>query len=263
MAKNIMIQGTMSDAGKSLLVTALCRIFKQDGYKVAPFKSQNMGSSSVILANGKEMSRPQVIQARAAGIEPDVRMNPILLKPTSDMSSQVVINGEAQGNMSAKDYFKRKPDYVPNIMEAYKSLAQEYDIIVLEGAGSPAELNLKESDIVNMGMAKMVDAPVLLVGDIDRGGVFAQLYGTISLLEEEEQARIKGTIINKFRGDKEILRPGLIILEDICKKPVLGLIPYINLDIAKIEDSQFDALADIVRPDLDMEAIYRILNRKS
>lgn len=231
MAKNIMIQGTMSNAGKSLLAAGLCRIFKQDGYKVAPFKSQNMALNSFITADGGEMGRAQVVQAEAAGIQPDVRMNPILLKPTTDVGSQVIVNGHVKGNMKAMEYYRRKHEFVPDIMKAYNSLADEYDIIVIEGAGSPAEINLKQEDIVNMGLAEMVDAPVLLVGDIDRGGVFAQLYGTVALLEENERARIKGTIVNKFRGDRKILEPGIKILEDLCRVPVAGVIPYVHVDI--------------------------------
>ena len=231
MAKNIMIQGTMSNAGKSLLAAGLCRIFRQDGYRVAPFKSQNMALNSFITKDGAEMGRAQVVQAEAAGIQPDVRMNPILLKPTTDVGSQVIVNGQVQGNMRAMEYYRRKREFIPAVMEAYKSLAQEYDIIVIEGAGSPAEINLKATDIVNMGLAELVDAPVLLVGDIDRGGVFAQLYGTIALLEPREQRRIKGTIVNKFRGDRAILQPGIDILEKICGVPVAGVIPYTHVDI--------------------------------
>lgn len=231
MAKCIMIQGTMSNAGKSLLCAGLCRIFKQDGYRVAPFKSQNMALNSFITEAGGEMGRAQVVQAEAAGIAPDVRMNPILLKPTTDVGSQVIVNGKVQGNMRAMEYYKRKREYIPAVMEAYNSLAEEYDIIVIEGAGSPAEINLKQEDIVNMGLAKLVDAPVLLVGDIDRGGVFAQLYGTVALLEEDERARIKGTVVNKFRGDRKILEPGIKILEDLCGVPVAGVIPYTHVDI--------------------------------
>lgn len=231
MAKNIMIQGTMSNAGKSLLAAGLCRIFRQDGYRVAPFKSQNMALNSFITKAGAEMGRAQVVQAEAAGIEPDVRMNPILLKPTTDVGSQVIVNGQVQGNMRAMEYYRRKREFIPAVMEAYNSLAQEYDIIVIEGAGSPAEINLKATDIVNMGLAELVDAPVLLVGDIDRGGVFAQLYGTIALLEPREQQRIKGTIVNKFRGDRAILQPGIDILEKICGVPVAGVIPYTHVDI--------------------------------
>jgi len=231
MAKNIMIQGTMSNAGKSLLCAGLCRIFKQDGYRVAPFKSQNMALNSYITEAGGEMGRAQVVQAEAAGIAPDVRMNPILLKPTTDVGSQVIVNGVVQGNMRAMEYYKHKRDYIPAIMEAYNALAEQYDIIVIEGAGSPAEINLKQEDIVNMGLAKLVDAPVLLVGDIDRGGVFAQLYGTVALLEEDERARIKGTVVNKFRGDRAILEPGIQILEDLCQVPVAGVINYVYVDI--------------------------------
>ena len=231
MAKNIMIQGTMSNAGKSLVCAGLCRILRQDGYRVAPFKSQNMALNSFITKDGGEMGRAQVVQAEAAGIEPDVRMNPILLKPTTDVGSQVIVAGQVQGNMRAMEYYRRKPEYIPAILEAYNSLASEYDIIVIEGAGSPAEINLKQEDIVNMGLAKLVDAPVLLVGDIDRGGVFAQLYGTVALLEEDERKRIKGTIVNKFRGDRSILEPGIRILEELCGVPVAGVIPYTHVDI--------------------------------
>ena len=173
----IMVQGTMSGAGKSLLCAALCRIFAQDGYKTAPFKSQNMALNSFVTRDGLEMGRAQVVQAQAAGVEPDVRMNPILLKPSSDVGSQVIVNGEVRGDMPAKEYFRRKKSLIPDILRAYDSLADEFDIIVIEGAGSPAEINLKADDIVNMGLAKLVNAPVLLAGDIDRGGVFAQLYG--------------------------------------------------------------------------------------
>lgn len=241
MAKAIMIQGTMSNAGKSLIAAGLCRIFKQDGYRVAPFKSQNMALNSYITDENLEMGRAQVVQAKACGIAPKVCMNPILLKPTTDMGSQVIVNGRVLGNMRAMDYFRHKKDYIPAIMEAYRKLAEEYDIIVIEGAGSPAEINLKQDDIVNMGMAKMADAPVLLVGDIDRGGVFAQLVGTVMLLEEEEKDRIKGLIINKFRGDRKILEPGLDMLTEACGKKVLGVVPYAKVDIEE-EDSLAEQL---------------------
>ena len=242
MAKNIMIQGTMSNAGKSLLCAGLCRIFRQDGYRVAPFKSQNMALNSFITASGGEMGRAQVVQAEAAGIVPDVRMNPILLKPTTDVGSQVIVNGQVQGNMRAMEYYRRKREFLPAVLDAYRSLDEEYDIIVIEGAGSPAEINLKQEDIVNMGLAKLVDAPVLLVGDIDRGGVFAQLYGTVALLEPEERARIKGTIINKFRGDRAILEPGLRTLETLCGVPVAGVVPYVHVDVDD-EDSLTERFA--------------------
>ncbi len=225
MAKNLMIQGTMSNAGKSILTAGILRVLYQDGYRVAPFKSQNMALNSYITRDGLEMGRAQVMQAEAAGIEPDIRMNPILLKPNSDMGSQVIVNGEVLGNREAKEYFRMKKSLIPSIMKAYGELDKSFDVIVIEGAGSPAEINLKDNDIVNMGLARMVDAPVLLVGDIDRGGVFAQLLGTIWLLEEEERARVKGLVINKFRGDKTILDPGLKQLYDKCRIPITGVIP--------------------------------------
>ena len=231
MTKRIMIQGTMSGAGKSLLVTALCRIFTQDGYRTAPFKSQNMALNSFITADGKEMGRAQVLQAQAAGKEPDVRMNPILLKPSSDVGSQVIVNGEVRGDYRAADYFRMKRSLIPDILRAYEGLAAENDILVIEGAGSPAEINLKADDIVNMGLAELVNAPVALVGDIDPGGVFAQLYGTVALLEERERRRIVGTIINKFRGDVSLLEPGLQMLEELTGVPVLGVVPYTRVDL--------------------------------
>ena len=240
-AKCIMVQGTMSGAGKSLLCAALCRIFAQDGWRVAPFKSQNMALNSFVTRDGLEMGRAQVVQAQAAGVEPDVRMNPILLKPSSDIGSQVIVNGEVRGQMPAAEYFRRKKQLIPDILAAYNSLAEDFDIIVIEGAGSPAEINLKQEDIVNMGLAKLVDAPVLLVGDIDRGGVFAQLFGTVELLEPDERARIKGLIINKFRGDVGILRPGLAMLEEKTHLPVFGVVPYLKVDIED-EDSLSDRL---------------------
>lgn len=231
MAKVLMVQGTMSNVGKSFLVAALCRIFHQDGYSVAPFKSQNMALNSFITKDGLEMGRAQVVQAEAAEIEPTVQMNPILLKPTDDVGSQVIVNGEVVGNMRASEYFKFKHSLKPQIMEAYHSLANKYEIIVVEGAGSPAEINLRSEDIVNMGLAQMLDSPVLLVGDIDRGGVFASLYGTLALLTPEEQKRVKGLVINKFRGDVDILRPGLDQLADLTKVPVLGVVPMLHVDI--------------------------------
>ena len=227
-AKCIMVQGTMSGAGKSLLCAALCRIFAQDGYRVAPFKSQNMALNSFVTRDGLEMGRAQVVQAQAAGIEPDVRMNPILLKPSSDVGSQVIVNGEVRGQMSAAAYFKMKRALIPEILSAYNSLAETVDIIVIEGAGSPAEINLKADDIVNMGLARLVDAPVLLAGDIDRGGVFAQLYGTVALLEPEERARIKGLLINKFRGDATFLEPAHAYMRQATGIPVLGVIPWLR-----------------------------------
>ena len=231
MAKCIMVQGTMSGAGKSLLVTALCRIFTQDGYRVAPFKSQNMALNSYVTADGLELGRAQAAQAEAAGIPCDVRMNPILLKPSSDTGSQLIVMGEVRGQYDAKEYFRMKRALIPEIMKAYNSLAEEYDIIVIEGAGSPAEINLRQDDIVNMGLAELVNAPVILAGDIDRGGVFAQLYGTVALLQPEEQKRVIGTVINKLRGDVELLQPGLRQLEELTSLPVLGVIPWMKIDV--------------------------------
>lgn len=262
MAKAIMIQGTMSNAGKSMLAAGLCRIFRQDGYRVAPFKSQNMALNSFITREGLEMGRAQVMQAEAAGIEPSVLMNPILLKPTNDVGSQVIVNGEVLGNMSAREYFAYKSKLVPAVMKAYEALDRAYDIIVIEGAGSPAEINLKADDIVNMGMAKRAKAPVLLVGDIDRGGVFAQLVGTVMLLEEDERALVKGLIINKFRGDKTILDPGIAMLEERAHKPVVGVAPYLPVELED-EDSlteRFEGSREAGLIDLAVIRVPRISN---
>ena len=247
-----MIQGTMSNVGKSILTAGILRILKQDGYRAAPFKSQNMALNSFITRDGLEMGRAQVVQAEAAMTEPTADMNPILLKPTNDVGSQVIVQGVSIGNMPARQYFAYKKQLIPKIMESFHRLEQEYDVIVIEGAGSPAEINLKKDDIVNMGMAELADAPVLLAGDIDRGGVFAQLYGTVMLLAEEERRRIKGLIINKFRGDKTILDPGIQMIEELCKLPVVGVVPYMQLDIededslsAFLEQNKSGGLVDI------------------
>lgn len=230
MAK-LMIQGTASSVGKSILVTALCRIFKQDGYSVVPYKSQNMSLNSYITLDGKEMGRAQVLQAYACGMEPEVYMNPILLKPTSDKKSQVIVNGKVYGNYTAMEYHNMKPVFRDMLKQQFQELEKNFDIIVMEGAGSPAEINLRDRDIVNMGMAELVDAPVILAGDIDKGGVFASLAGTMLLLREDEKKRVKGTIINKFRGDIDILKPGLNMLQDIVKIPCIGVVPYFNLQL--------------------------------
>ncbi len=256
MTKSIMVQGTASNAGKSVLAAGLCRVFYQDGYRVAPFKSQNMALNSFVTKEGLEMGRAQVMQAEAACMEPSVLMNPILLKPTNDTGSQVIVNGEVVGNMPAKEYFRYKAGLRPVIQAAYDALSKQNDIIVIEGAGSPAEINLKQDDIVNMGMAALANAPVLLVGDIDRGGVFASLYGTVALLEEEERRRIKGFVINKFRGDVELLKSGLKMLEERTGIPVLGVIPYMRLDLDD-EDSlseRFTAAAGAAK-ELDIAVI--------
>ena len=230
MARCVMVQGTMSNVGKSLLVTALCRIFKQDGLRTAPFKSQNMALNSYVTPKGLELSRAQAVQAWAAGLEPDVRMNPILLKPSSDTGSQLIVNGRLRGHCQAADYFSMKRDLIPDVLSAYNRLAEEFDVIVIEGAGSPVEINLPADPFVNMGLARLVNAPVLLAGDIDRGGVFAQLCGTVALLGEDRRY-LAGTVINKFRGDVSLLRPGLGRLEELTGVPVLGVIPYAKVDI--------------------------------
>ena len=241
MAKTLMIQGTMSNAGKSILTAGILRILKQDGFRAAPFKSQNMALNSYITREGLEMGRAQVVQAEAAMTEPLADMNPILLKPTNDIGSQVIVQGVSIGNMPAREYFAYKKTLIPKIMESFHRLEEKFDVIVIEGAGSPAEINLKKDDIVNMGMAELVDAPVILAGDIDRGGVFAQLYGTVMLLEPKERERVKGLVINKFRGDKTILDPGIQMIEDLCQIPVVGVVPFMNLDIED-EDSLSSAL---------------------
>ena len=255
-AKAIMVQGTMSNAGKSLLVPGLCRIFHEDGYKTAPFKSQNMALNSYITKEGLEMGRAQVMQAEAAGRLPDVRMNPILLKPTGDTTSQVIVKGKVFDTLSASSYFAMKKKLIPTILESYESLAEENDILVLEGAGSPAEINLNENDIVNMGMAKMAKAPVLLVGDIDRGGVFAQLIGTQMLLRDWEKKYLKGMIVNKFRGDQRLLQSGLTMLEERTGVPVVGCVPYLQVDLDE-EDSLAELLSakEGSRPGAELEVV--------
>lgn len=239
--RSIMLQGTASSVGKSVLTAALCRIFKEDGFDSMPFKSQNMALNSYITEEGLEMGRAQVCQAEAAMVKPEVSMNPILLKPTGEKNAQVIVNGKVYGNMSASEYHQFKPKLKKIILSAFDELQKKADVIVIEGAGSPAEINLKDNDIVNMGMAKMVDAPVLLVGDIDRGGVFASIYGTIMLLDEDERKRVKGLLINKFRGDRKILNPGLKQLEALTGIPVLGVIPYGKFDIEE-EDGEAERL---------------------
>lgn len=237
--KSIMVQGTASSVGKSIICTALCRILTQDGNRVAPFKSQNMSLNSYITHEGHEMGRAQVMQAEACNKAPDVQMNPILLKPTTDRKSQVILNGIVAEHMDATEYFKFKPKLREMVKETYNKLLKENDVMVIEGAGSPAEINLKSQDIVNMGMAEIANSPVILVADIDKGGVFASIYGTIMLLEEKERKRVKGIIINKFRGSVELLKPGLRQIEDLVNVPVLGVIPYFNLNLED-EDSVTD-----------------------
>lgn len=231
MSLSLMVQGTASDVGKSVLVAGFCRIFMQDGYRCKPFKSQNMALNSGITAQGDEMGRAQIFQAQAAGVAPDVRMNPVLLKPTSDRKAQVIVMGKVACHMDAVEYHHYKPQLQQQIKTVYQQLASESDIMVLEGAGSPAEINLRDRDIVNMGMAEAAGAPVLLVADIDRGGVFASIYGTLALLKPEERARVIGVIINKFRGNIALLRPGLKQIETLTQVPVLGVLPWLSLDL--------------------------------
>lgn len=257
MAKALMIVGTTSNAGKSLVTAGLCRVFNQDGYKVAPFKSQNMALNSFITKEGAEMGRAQVVQAEAANIEPSVLMNPILLKPTGDSGSQVIVNGEAIGTYTAAEYYKMKHELRGKVQEAFTTLADQYEVVCIEGAGSPAEININQDDFVNMGMAKMAKAPALLVADIDRGGVFASIYGTIMLLGEEERAMIKGVVINKFRGDVEILRPGLKMIEDKTGVPIVGVLPMLNVDIED-EDSLSERISGKAQVDLVDIAVVRI-----
>jgi cobyric acid synthase CobQ/L-threonine-O-3-phosphate decarboxylase len=223
----IMFQGTGSNAGKSVLTAAMCRILLEDGYRVAPFKSQNMSLNSFVTRNGEEMGRAQVVQAQACRLDPDVRMNPILLKPNSDTGSQVIIDGKPVGNMDVDTYINYKPTAFDRAKESYDSLAEEYDVIVLEGAGSPAEVNLKHHDIVNMNMGKYAGAPVLLVGDIDRGGVFASFVGTMEVLAEWERDLVAGFIINRFRGDARLLDDALEYTLAHTGKPILGVVPFV------------------------------------
>ncbi|SFC54837.1 cobyric acid synthase [Butyrivibrio sp. YAB3001] len=241
MAKNLMIQGTMSGVGKSILTAGILRVLRQDGLRVAPFKSQNMALNSFVTKDKREIGRAQALQAAAAGLEPTSDMNPILLKPMGDTTSQVIVNGLPIGNMKARDYFRMKKSLIPDILSAYERLARQSDVIVIEGAGSPVEINLRENDIVNMGLAEALDAPVLLVGDIDPGGVFAQLLGTYNLLSEREKERVKGLVINKFRGDVTLLEPGLDMFKPYCSVPFAGIVPFVGLDLDE-EDSVSERL---------------------
>ena len=290
MAKIIMIQGTSSGVGKSIFSIALCRIFTQEGYKVAPFKVQNMSSNMHILDDGKKMARSQAICAYACNTKPDYKMNPILLVPNNN-NTEVYLNGEYKGHMDRFSYEDVKEDFFNQAIISFNSLCEQNDIIVIEGAGSPVELNLIKNDIVNMGFAKKVSAPVLLISDISRGGVFASLYGTINLMPKKDQSLIKGIIINKFRGNIKYFNDGKNIIENICKIDVLGILPYFDINIEdedslidngvmktkemllnnlkgeKTEDlyidylkSQFDTLANNFKDNLDMQKIYNILN---
>ncbi len=232
-----MVQGTGSHVGKSVLTAALCRIFAQDGYRVAPFKAQNMSNNSDVTPDGGEISRAQSEQAKACGITPSVLMNPILLKPTTDVGAQVVVLGKSVGTMTAREYQAYKPQLLEVVTRSLQQLSEQAEVLVIEGAGSPAEINLKADDLVNMWVARQLNAPVLLVGDIDRGGVFAQLVGTMELLDESERRLVRGFVINKFRGDPTLLSSGLQWLEARYQRPVFGVLPYLpDLDMAE-EDS--------------------------
>lgn len=223
-----MVQGTTSDAGKSTLVGGLCRVLYRSGVKVAPFKPQNMALNAAVTADGGEIGRAQAVQAMACGLQPHTDMNPVLLKPNSDTGSQVIIHGQVVGNQEASTYHDYKKTAMHAVLQSYQRLQQQYDCVVVEGAGSPAEINLRANDIANMGFAEAVDCPVILVADIDKGGVFAHLVGTLALLSESEQARVVGFVINKFRGDIALLQPGLDWLEQRTGKPVLGVLPYLH-----------------------------------
>ena len=255
--KTIMVQGTASNAGKSIITAALCRIFKQDGYSVAPFKSQNMSLNSFVTRGGGEIGRAQVVQAEAAGIEPTVDMNPVLLKPEAEARSQVIVRGKLDATISAKSYYERTPELLKVVESSLESLRSKYDIVVIEGAGSPAEVNLKAREIVNMRVAKMAGAPVLLVGDIDRGGVMAAIVGTLEILEEDEREYIKGFVINKFRGDPSLFSTAVDFLEERTGRPVLGIVPYFrDITIAQ-EDSVYldDRINSSAAADLDIAVI--------
>ena len=233
----VMVQGTTSDAGKSILVTALCRILARHNISVAPFKSQNMALNSAVTADGGEIGRAQAVQAEACYLAPNILMNPVLLKPNSDLGAQVIVNGKAIGNFKAQEYHQYKPELLKTVVAAYDQLAESYQAVIVEGAGSPAEINLREHDIANMGFAETIDCPVIIVADIDRGGVFAHLYGTYELLSESEKKRVVGFVINRFRGDISLLESGLQWLENKTTVPVLAVIPYIHDLHIEAEDS--------------------------
>ena len=276
MAK-IMVQGATSSAGKSLLCTGLCRYFYKKGLKVFPFKSQNMSRNAFVDEDGNKIATAQVQQAFACNRKPDVKMNPVLLIPKTDVGSTVVLFGKEFKDMKAREYFEYKKELLPVIEKTFSEIESENDIVVVEGAGSPAEINFRENDIVNMGLAELVDLPVILVADIDRGGVFASLYGTVMLLSENERKRIKGLVINKFRGDKTLLDSGIEQIEKLTGIPVIGTIPYVKLNIPD-EDSlvdydkpanhggvtreeleiEFDKLMNAIADNMDMKLVEEI-----
>ncbi|MDO6498018.1 cobyric acid synthase [Photobacterium sanguinicancri] len=235
--KAVMVQGTTSDAGKSVLTAGLCRVLARKGINVAPFKSQNMALNSAVTKDGGEIGRAQAVQAQACRIEPTVHMNPVLLKPNTDIGAQIIVQGKAITDMDAVSYHGYKKVVMGSVMESFAILQKEHETVVIEGAGSPAEINLRENDIANMGFAEEADIPVIIIADIDRGGVFAHLYGTLALLSESEQARVKGFVINRFRGDVKLLESGLDWLEEKTGKPVLGVLPYLHGLMLEAEDA--------------------------
>ena len=272
MTKSIMIQGTASNVGKTIITLALCRIFKQDGYNAAPFKAQNM-TANTIRVDGNEIAISQYLQCLAAGIEPTPSTNPVILKPSPN-GTGIVLNGKSYGVINAHNYVSVKEELRTAVAESYAKLKEKHEIIVIEGAGSPVELNLAKNDIVNMGMAKMAGAPVLVVADIDRGGVFASLYGTVSLFSETDRSRVKATIVNRFRGETRYFEDGVKILEDITNLPVAGVIPYMEINLPEEDtvishlnegasyDSELDKIACHVRYSINMELIYKIMADK-
>ncbi|MEG0291161.1 MAG: cobyric acid synthase [Anaerovoracaceae bacterium] len=282
MAKIIMVQGTTSDAGKSMIVTGLCRIFRQDGYRVAPFKAQNLTSNGFLTEEGLEMGKAQVLQAEAAGTKAKAIMNPILVKPIAKGKMEVVVKGKEWKSPDGRPYKEHREFFEPMLKGCIDELKKDYDIIVVEGAGSPAEINIKEGDLVNMFIAQMCNAPVLLVGDIERGGVFASLVGTLALLTDDERNLIKGLIINKFRGNEALLKNGVISLEEITKKKVMGIVPFLDVDIepedslsigknpvagdehytSDFREKQYDILAEGIRNSINIDEIYNLMGLK-
>jgi adenosylcobyric acid synthase len=249
-AKTLMIVGTTSSAGKSFIVTALCHAFARRGIKVAPFKAQNMSNNAAVCQDGSEIGRAQAVQAAASGLEPIVEMNPILIKPEADSRSQVILMGRPWNTLDARDYYPQKDVLWQNVTDSLDFLMAEFDLVIIEGAGSPAELNLKSGDIVNMRVAKYANAPTLLVGDIDRGGIFAQLLGTYWLLSSEEQDLLKGFIVNKFRGDSTLFEDGIQILEERAGIPVMGVVPYLqNLHIPEEDAVALENLTPVIPAD--------------
>lgn len=257
----LMVQGTTSDAGKSVLVAGLCRVLARKGIQVAPFKPQNMALNSAVTADGGEIGRAQAVQAFACGIEPTVDMNPVLLKPNTDTAAQVIVQGRAVEDMDAIGFQGYKQFVLPSILESFARLQQSYDTVVIEGAGSPAEVNLRENDVANMGFAEPADVPVIIVADIDRGGVFAHLYGTLALLSESEQARVKGFVINRFRGDITLLQSGLDWLEHKTGKPVLGVLPYLHGLMLEAEDAI--SVQQVAKVDNPFQVVVPVLTRIS